>query len=93
MKKQRKNHVQILVHKKICKTNNYPISIDKLLKSKTLFTIMNEKKRLKMAVIAGAAAASKFMKNNRMATSEDAIRHVTKEIASILENIEKDGEI
>ncbi|MEK6918713.1 MAG: hypothetical protein AABW73_01610 [Nanoarchaeota archaeon] len=54
---------------------------------------MNEKKRLKMAVIAGAAAASKFMKNNRMATSEDAIRHVTKEIASILENIEKDGEI
>ena len=46
-----------------------------------------------MAIIAGAAAAAKFMKNNRTATSEDAIRHVSKEIAGIVENIEMDGAI
>ncbi len=54
---------------------------------------MDEKKRVKMAIIAGAAAAAKFMKNNRTATSDDAIRHVTKEVAQILDNIDKDGEM
>jgi len=49
---------------------------------------VDEKKRLKMAIIAGAAAAAKYMKGNRMSTSEDAIRHVTKEVAQILDNIE-----
>jgi hypothetical protein len=54
---------------------------------------MDEKKRLKMAIIAGAASAAKYMKNNRNSTSDEAIRHVTKEINQIAENIDKDGEI
>lgn len=55
---------------------------------------MDEKKRqLKMAIIAGAAAAAKFMRNNRMATEQETIREVTKEVARILENIDKNGEI
>ena len=54
---------------------------------------MDEKKRLKMAIIAGAAAAAKFMKHNRMASAEDAIRYVTKEISVIVENIDKDGDM
>ncbi len=54
---------------------------------------MDEKKRLKVAVIAGAAAAAKYMKENRMATSDEAVKHVTKEVSRILDNIEKDGEL
>ena len=41
-----------------------------------------------MAIIAGAAAAAKFLKDNRTATPDEAIRHVSREISQIVENIE-----
>lgn len=49
---------------------------------------MNTDKRLKIAIIAGAAAAAKYLKENKSATSEEAISYVNKKINEILANID-----
>ena len=51
---------------------------------------MDEDKRLKMAVIAGASHALTFRKSNPRSSDEEAIQHVTREIESILEKIDKE---
>lgn len=45
-------------------------------------------KRLKMAVIAGAAEAAKFKEKNWKATQEQVIQHVTDKVDEILNNID-----
>jgi hypothetical protein len=47
------------------------------------------KKRMKLALIAGASAAAKFMKDNRMATPDEAVRHVSTEADRIVDNIDE----
>ncbi|NCO11134.1 hypothetical protein GW924_00825 [Candidatus Pacearchaeota archaeon] len=49
---------------------------------------MEEEKRLKMAVIAGAAEAAKFKDKNWKASQEDVIRHITEKVDEILKNID-----
>ena len=51
---------------------------------------MDREKKLKIAIIAGASAAAKYLKNDKNATSEEVIRHVNKEIDNILSNIDDD---
>jgi len=53
-------------------------------------TIMEEDKRLKMAIISGAAHALTFKEENPKASEEEVIRHVTKEVRNILEKIDKE---
>lgn len=47
------------------------------------------KKKMKLALIAGAAAAAKFMSETRMATPDEAVRHVSKEADRIVANIDE----
>jgi len=49
---------------------------------------MEEDKRLKMAVIAGAAEAAKFKSKNWKASEEEIIRHVTEKVNEIIEKID-----
>lgn len=49
---------------------------------------MEDAKRLKMAVIAGAAEAAKFKEKNWKASEEEVIRHVTDKVDDILNNID-----
>jgi len=51
---------------------------------------MEEDKRLKMAIISGAAHALTFKEENPRASEEEVIRHVTKEVRNILEKIDKE---
>jgi hypothetical protein len=46
--------------------------------------------KLKMAVIAGAVAATKCAKDNKMATPEEIIKSVSKDVDKILANIDTD---
>ena len=48
-----------------------------------------EKKKMKLALIAGASAAAKFMRENRMSTPDEAVRHVSKEADKIVDNIDE----
>ncbi len=48
----------------------------------------NEEKRLKMAVIAGAAEAAKFKEKNWKATEEQVVKHVTDKVGEILKQID-----
>jgi len=50
---------------------------------------MAQDKDIKMAVIAGAAEAAKYLRAHHMATIEETIKHVTKNMNSILEKIDK----
>lgn len=50
---------------------------------------MNEEnKKLKMAIISGAAHALNYKKENPRASEEEVIRHVAKEAGKILEKID-----
>ncbi|MEI6731879.1 MAG: hypothetical protein WCK90_04320 [archaeon] len=49
---------------------------------------MAESKRLKMAVISGASHAIKYKEQNPHATADEILRHVTREIQSILDKID-----
>lgn len=49
---------------------------------------MDEKKKLKMAIISGASHALEYKNKNISATDEEAIRHVTKKANEILNKIE-----
>jgi len=51
---------------------------------------MKEDKKLKLAIIAGAAAAAKYLKNHNKATPDEAISHVSENINSILTNIDNE---
>ena len=52
--------------------------------------VMDKNSKLKMAVIAGAVAATKYARDNKMATPEEIIRSVTKDVDKILGNIDTD---
>jgi len=49
---------------------------------------MDEKKRMKMAIIAGASHAMKFKMQNPGATDEQVLQHISKEAGNILKNID-----
>lgn len=49
---------------------------------------MEEEKRLKMAIIAGAAEALKFKEKNWKATEDEIIRHITGKVDEILDKID-----
>ena len=52
---------------------------------------MNEEnKKLKMAIISGAAHALSYKEENPRASEEEIIRHVTREAGKILEKIDDD---
>ncbi len=48
----------------------------------------NEKKRIKMAVISGAAHAMRYKEKNPRASESEVISHVTKKIDEILDKID-----
>ncbi|MDP4039455.1 MAG: hypothetical protein Q8P57_02650 [Candidatus Pacearchaeota archaeon] len=48
----------------------------------------DEKNKLKMAVIAGAARATKYYSENPRASEEQIIQKVTEKVDEILENID-----
>ena len=50
---------------------------------------MDENKRLKMAIIAGASHALKYKEQNWKSTNEDVLKKVTAEVDKILENIDE----
>lgn len=50
----------------------------------------NEKKRLKMAVIAGASHAIKYKERHPGAQADEVINFVSKEVDLILEKVDKD---
>lgn len=50
---------------------------------------MADNEKLKMAVIAGAAYATKFKEQNPNATESDILKSVTKEIKNILSKLEE----
>ena len=47
-----------------------------------------EEKRLRMAIIAGAAEAARFKEKNWKATEPEVIQHVTERVKEILEKID-----
>jgi len=49
---------------------------------------MEEEKRLKMAIIAGAAKAIRFKERNPKALEQEVIQHVTENVGEILEKID-----
>ncbi len=49
---------------------------------------MDDKKRLKMAIIAGAAEAFKYKEKNWKATEEEVLQHITDNVQAILGNID-----
>ena len=51
---------------------------------------MDEKKKMKMAIIAGASHAMNYKQKNPGATEEQVLQHITKEANFILENIDGD---
>ena len=51
---------------------------------------MEEKKRMKMAIIAGASHAIKFKEKNPEANEETILQHITKEAGKILSNIDEE---
>ena len=55
-----------------------------------LIKIMEEDKRLKMAVISGAAHAMQYKEKNPRSTEDQVIQHVTKEVEKILEKIDEE---
>ena len=50
----------------------------------------DNQKRVKMAVIAGAARAIRFKERKPRATEEEIIQHVTKDMDGIIGQIDKD---
>jgi len=48
----------------------------------------DEEKRLRMAIIAGASHAAKYMKRNWKAEEDEVVKHVTDNVDEILENID-----
>jgi hypothetical protein len=50
----------------------------------------DEDKRLKMAVIAGAAQAYRYKEENPRATEQEVIQHVSDSSNEILENIDEE---
>lgn len=48
----------------------------------------DEKKMLKMAIIAGASHALKFKRDQRYSTDDEAIQHVTKNANDILSKLD-----
>ena len=46
-----------------------------------------DKKMVRMAIIAGASHAAEFLKKNRFADADDAVKHVSENIDLILEKI------
>ncbi len=51
---------------------------------------MEEDKRLKMAIISGAAHAMRFKEKNPRASEEEVIKHVSDNTSEILEKIDED---
>lgn len=51
---------------------------------------MKQEKRFKMAVISGAAHALKYKQEHPRSSDEEAIRHVSREMESILQKIEQE---
>lgn len=51
---------------------------------------MEEDKRLKMAIISGAAHAMRFKEKNPRASEEEVIKHVSDNTNEILEKIDED---
>ena len=47
-----------------------------------------DKKMVRMAIIAGASHAAEFLKKNRFADADDAVKHVSENIDLILEKID-----
>lgn len=50
----------------------------------------NEKEKLKMAIIAGASHAAKYMSKNQRATESEVVREVTKQTQNILDKIDEE---
>ncbi len=48
----------------------------------------DDEKRLRMAVIAGAAHAAKYMRKNWKAEEDEVVQHVTESVDEILDNID-----
>lgn len=48
----------------------------------------SEEKRLRMAIIAGAAEAARYLKKDWKASEEEVIQHVTDNVKDILEKID-----
>lgn len=51
---------------------------------------MEEKNKLKMILISGAAHALKYMKENPKSTEQEVIRYITKEAENILKKIDEE---
>jgi hypothetical protein len=52
--------------------------------------MMETKKRIKVAIVAGASHALKFKEKNPNATEDQILQHITKESENILKNIDDD---
>jgi hypothetical protein len=63
---------------------------NKVFKLSPLVTKMDDNKRVKMGIIAGASHALKFLKENKRATHEDAIEHVSDISDEIVEKIDRE---
>ena len=50
----------------------------------------DQEKRLRLAVIAGAARALMFQENNSNATDSEVLQHVNRESRSIIRDIDED---
>jgi hypothetical protein len=51
---------------------------------------MDENKRVKMALIAGASHALNYLKQNKRATHEEAIQHVSEISDEIVDKIDRE---
>ena len=51
---------------------------------------MDEEKRMKMAIIAGASHALKFKQKNARVSDEETIQHVSNEVDAILRKIDEE---
>lgn len=51
---------------------------------------MDEKKRMKMAIIAGASHALKYKTKKPGAGDDEILQHISKEAGNILENIDNE---
>lgn len=51
----------------------------------------DNKKLVKMALVSGASHALKFKRENRFASDEDAIQHVTRESEEILKKLDSEN--
>ena len=50
---------------------------------------MAEKKRIELAVIAGASQALKYKERNPRATDQEILQHVTKEVKNVINKIDE----